>query len=207
VARPLLVLLHGAGTDPRAFTNWSEHFPDHDVRAPDLQQGLNVAEASMQDYRQAAHLALNSSDEKGAVLCGWSMGGLVALMAADHPAVRCVIVIEPSLPVELAGQDPDVVPMPGTFHPDDLYGASPQGPPTRTESRLALQERQRGLSVPAVRAPLLVIAGRSFPRTRGSAVAEHYGGTMRLFPHLHHAALVGDPAPRSAIRAWLNDPS
>lgn len=196
-----LVCLHGAGTDARAFSGWAEDLSEFEVVTPDFQIGHDPSCASMDDYVAVALAAAEGAAT--AVLCGWSMGGLVALMAAQHRRMSAVVVLEPSLPSELGGTDAAVTPMPGAYHPDDVYGPSLDGPPTRLESRLALDERRRGISVHGVDAPLLVVAGSSYPVDRGSAVAEYYGGALLTFPALPHAALVRDPAVRHGIAAWI----
>ena len=49
-ARRRVVLVHGAASGPWVFDGWAGAFPDDDVRVPDLQEGLDVARASMSDY-------------------------------------------------------------------------------------------------------------------------------------------------------------
>ena len=49
-----LICLHGAGTGPWCFDDWSRDLPGWNVRAPDLLQGLDVATATMADYASAA---------------------------------------------------------------------------------------------------------------------------------------------------------
>ncbi len=146
---PRLVLLHGAGTDPRAFTHWPADFPDHDVSAPDLQAGLNVATVGMDDYARAAREALTAPLSgplyvpQPTVVCGWSMGGLIALMlAAPHAgpvALSAVVVIEPSPPSQLGGQHPEVRSARAATTPTTCTaparrahprGANPNAPPT-----------------------------------------------------------------------------
>ncbi len=203
-ARGLCVCLHGAGSYPSIFDTWSGSLPDWEVIAPDLQAGLDLFTASMKDYADAANkAAVRSSSDSRVVVCGWSMGGLVALMAAPRIRPAALILLEPSLPAEIAGTHDDVPLGDGTYDPAELYGRWPDDPPTRPESNLALSERQRGVSVPSVGCPLLVIASATYADTRGFPVADHYGGELALFPHLHHVSLVQNAEVRTAIGNWL----
>ena len=50
-----MVLIHGAGSGPWVFDEWQGDFPWIQLVAPDLQEGLDVAKASMSDYSLAKH--------------------------------------------------------------------------------------------------------------------------------------------------------
>ena len=200
-----LICLHGAGTGPWCFDDWNRDLPTWNVRAPDLLQDLNVATATMTDYANAAVRAAADFDD--VVLCGWSMGGLVALMAASVAMPAAIVVLEPSLPAELQGFHPGVVPNIGTFDPADVNGAARGGPTTRLESSFARDERRRGISVPSITVPLLVVSGKTYAETRGGPVADFYGADLIEFPHLHHVALVQEREVRTAIGAWLSQPA
>ncbi len=71
-----MVLVHGATSGPWVFDGWAARWPGEDVRIPDLQVGLDVAHATMSDY---ADRVLAAAGDEPALLCGWSMGGLVAM--------------------------------------------------------------------------------------------------------------------------------
>jgi pimeloyl-ACP methyl ester carboxylesterase len=201
----VLVCLHGAGTFPSVFDAWTGSFPKWQVVAPDLHAGLDLSTASMRDYANAAVTAAASPVPDAIVaLCGWSMGGLVALMAAPIIRPVALVLLEPSLPAELAGHLPNVPLNAGTFEPAELYGRWPEDPPTRPESSLAMGERKRGVSVPSVQCPLLVVAGKTYGDQRGSPVAAFYGGELAYFPHLHHVSLVREVAVRTTISDWLS---
>jgi pimeloyl-ACP methyl ester carboxylesterase len=199
-----LICLHGAGSYPSVFVDWPASFSEWSVLAPDLHADLTLATASMGDYAAAAVRAARQSRYSTVALCGWSMGGLVALLAAReiHPAA--IVTLEPSPPAEIAGVYTDIAVEPGTFDPDEVYGAWPDNPPTRRESRWALAERQRGISIPAVSCPLLVVASRTYAATRGRRIADFYGGDLLEFPELHHVSLLDDAGVRTAISSWLN---
>jgi hypothetical protein len=201
VATPTIALAHGATSGPWVFDDWVDALDGWDVRVPDLQEGLDVAHASMRGY--AGRLIEAAGGARPLVFGGWSMGGLVAMMAAAELGPAGLVVIEPSAPLEVAGGDHSVEPAPGTYEAEDVYGPQPAGTIHRTESLLARQERHRGISVPAVPCPLLVVAGRDHAEDRGRAIASHYGGDLITFHGLGHGALVRDTQPRGAVATWL----
>lgn len=190
-----LVLVHGAGSGPWVFDGW-EH-GDLDVVAVDLQEGLDVTTASMTDYAAVVTAACEGARPPVA-LCGWSMGGLVAMMAADHASVSALVVIEPSAPAEVQGVH-DVADETGWFDPEDLYGAFPPGMKARPESTRARIERKRGVRVPRLPERSLVVYGDDFAEERGRALALRYGITEAHFPGLDHWDLVLDARVRKRV--------
>ncbi len=196
-----IVLVHGAASGPWVFDGWAGGWPHDDVRVPDLQEGLDVAHAGMSDY---ADRVLAAVGDRSAVLCGWSMGGLVAMMAAVRCRPAALVVIEPSVPAEIDGGDPDWPWEAGTYDAAAVYGPSGPGRRHRPESLRARSERKRGIGVAAVDCPLLVVAGRDYTDTRGRPVAEHYGAELLLFPTLSHYQLVADPRVREAVARWVD---
>lgn len=200
-ARRRVVLVHGATSGPWVFEGWAERWPDDDVRVPDLQDGLDVGRATMSDY---AERVLAAAGDRPAILCGWSMGGLVAMMAARRCRPAALVVIEPSVPAEIDGGDPAWPMATGTYDAASAYGPSAPGRRHRPESLPARCERKRGISIPTVDCPLLVVAGRDYADTRGRPVAEHYGGELATFPTLSHSGLVADPRVRDAVARWAD---
>jgi len=69
---------------------------------------------------------------------------------------------------------------------------------------LALSERERGISVPKVDCPLLVVVSGTYAETRGSPIADFYNGDLLSFPDLHHVSLVKDGDVRAAIADWIS---
>jgi hypothetical protein len=75
--------------------------------------------------------------------------------------------------------------------------------PARPESLLARAERKRGISVPALLCPALVVYDGDFSSERGTALAELYGCPALGFPGLDHWDLVLNPAVRRALARFL----
>jgi pimeloyl-ACP methyl ester carboxylesterase len=197
-----VVLVHGAGSGPGIFDAWREDLAGLDVLAVDLQAGLNVGEAAMSNYASAVARAVDGLPRPVA-LCGWSMGGLAALLAARQAGAAWLVVLEPSPPGEVQGFDPGLPLETGTFDPEEAYGPFPPGVPARPESRLARSERKRGVSVDTIPCPALVVYGDEFADERGRDVARLYGAEERFFPGLDHWGLVRDGRVPAAVAAWL----
>lgn len=196
------MLVHGAGSGPWVFADWLDEFPSLRVAAVDLQDGLAVERASMSDYAARVIAAARALPEPVA-LCGWSMGGLVVLMAAKQVRPHSVILLEASAPAEIQGANSDVPVVEGSFDPEAEYGTFPVGIQARPESLLARAERKRGISVDALACPSLVIASADFREERGRRVAALYGSELVEFPDLRHFDLVLDPAPRQKVATFL----
>jgi pimeloyl-ACP methyl ester carboxylesterase len=126
------------------------------------------------------------------VLCGWSLGGLVVLMAAKQARPDLILLIEPSPPAEVQGSNRELPLVFGTFDPEAAYGPFPEGVRARPESAIARAERKRGISVPSLSCPSVVVYGNEFPDDRGRAIAALYGSETLEFPDLDHWRLVLD---------------
>jgi pimeloyl-ACP methyl ester carboxylesterase len=122
-----LVLVHGATSGPWVFEGWLPYLSAFDVRVPDLQAGLDLAAASMSDY---AGRVVEEVGEDGALLCGWSMGGLVAMLAAQRQQLGALVLLEPSQPRQLGRSDPSVTPVEGTTTPSRCTGRCQPAPAT-----------------------------------------------------------------------------
>lgn len=186
-----ILLVHGAGSGPWIFSDWPAHFPHLTVEAVDLQANLDVNRASMADYAGAVVTAAKRLPQPVS-LCGWSMGGLVALQASRVLRLQSLVLIESSPPAEIQGFHPHIDLTAGSFDPEQEYGSFPDGYRARAESLRARAERKRGISVPEVSCPVLVIYGHEFPVDRGQSVAKLYGAVERYFPGLDHWGLVLD---------------
>ena len=178
-------------------------FPELEVEAVDLHAGLNVAEAAMSNY---AAVIARAADwlPRPLVLCGWSSGGLAAMMAARQAEADLLVLLETSPPGEVQGFDDSVTPEPGTFDPEATYGEFPPGMRARPETLLARGERKRGVPVPELPCPALVVYGDEFPEDRGRELAAYYGAEELSFPGVDHWGLVRDGRVRDELAGYLS---
>ena len=197
-----LILVHGAGNGPRVFQGWTDAFPGMSLAAVDLHRGRDIGSTSMWDYEATVYEAAEVMPTPLA-LCGWSMGGLLVAMVARKLRPEAVVMIEPSPPAEVAGEDHDVPLERGWFDPEEVYGPFPEGMAPRPESELARAERQRGISVPTLPCRSLVVFGREHPEDRGRRIAELYGSEVAEFPDLGHWDLVTDPRVAAVVSGFV----
>ncbi len=180
------------------FDGWGAAFPGVALVAVDLHAGLNIPEASMTNYASIVHRSSELLPRPLAV-CGWSMGGLAAMMAAQRVEPDVLILLEPSPPAEVQGVRPEVQPAPGIYDGEEAYGLFPAGIRARPESALARAERKRGVSVPALPPTTLVVYGDEFPEQRGSGIARFYDAAELHLDAPSHWALVLEERARQAI--------
>lgn len=197
-----VLFVHGAASGPWVFDGWLDRFASVRTEAVDLHAGLDVAHASMRDYADTVVLAAQALPRPLAV-CAWSMGGLVAMMAAPTVRPACLVLLEPSPPAEVHGTHPEVELVDGTFDGEAMYGAFPAGVRSRPESVFARGERKRGVPVPSLPGPTLIVASREFPRERGRLLAQTYRCDELAFPELDHWGLVLDARVPDAIARHL----
>ena len=197
-----LLLIHGASAGPCIFDGWSDSFPELEVDVVELQAGLNVPEAAMSNY---AAVVYRGADwlPRPLALCGWSMGGLVAMMAAGRCGAEALVLLEPSPPGEVQGFDPEVELAPGIYEsgPHDRF---PRSVKSRPDSSLARAERKRGISVPSLPCPALVVYGDEFPDQRGRRIASYYGAEELYLDGCEHWGLLLDARARRAAAAYLS---
>ena len=192
-----LLLVHGAGSGPWVFDGWPAAFPPGlRLETVDLHEGLDPAHATMAQYADAVARAAERL-ARPVVVVAWSMGGLAAMMAAD--CADGLVLLEASAPAEVQGVHRDVRPAPGVFDPEAEYGAFPDGVRARPESSLARAERKRGISVPELRCPTLVVYGDEYAEERGRRLVARYGAHELELPGKSHWDLVRDPEALRAI--------
>ena len=217
------MFLHGAGGGGWEWNLWSGVWRARGVTvsAPDLQPadaGLEVTQ--WDDYRRqvAAWLA---ALPRPRVLVGASMGGLLALQAAED--ADALIAINPLPPAPLhtalpARERPARVPwrrharlastrrsMPESDSASVLYALRRW----RDESGAVLRTAQAGIDIPVPRCPALFLASRQdedVPVQAARQLAGQAGGAFVELPGGHLAPLLGRDATQAARQAveWLN---
>jgi len=188
---PPAVLVHGAANSAGIWRFWQQALAERgwasfalDLRGHGRSGPHDLSTTSMRDYA-ADVCSLTVQLRPPPVLLGWSMGGLVALMAAAEAGAAACVCLAPSAPAPQA--DVSIAPRAGEFGPEeygltgdvasderampDLDGEERQiaRASLGRESRWARDERQAGIVVAAVRCPLLIVTGtadRSWPLSR-----------------------------------------
>jgi pimeloyl-ACP methyl ester carboxylesterase len=157
----------------------------------------------MLNYEAVATRACEAGVRPFALL-GWSMGGLVAMMAARRVEPDALVLLDPSPAGESAAFDETVAPAEGPYDPEEAYGPFPDGVAARPESALARAERRRGISVPSLPSRTLVVYSDEFAEERGLGVARCYAADDLHMAGLDHWGLVRDERVRPAIAEWLS---
>ncbi len=177
----MFLLVHGAANSSGVWQLWQMALADSgyasvamDLRGHGDAKNDDLAQTGMADY--AADVVAAAAHVDGpVVLAGWSMGGLVALMAA--PLVRPVacVLLAPSAPSRIV--DTNLPLRSGVFGPE-VYGITSADPDdqsampdlTRSERMVALvslgsesqrarDERTRGVVVATPACPVLLATG------------------------------------------------
>lgn len=190
-ARPPLLLVHGAANSARVWSPWQAALAGLgrsswalDLRGHGASEPVDLSQTRMADYVDDVCAAARRLS-RPPVLVGWSMGGLVVLLAASAAGACACVALAPSAPA--ARHDPTVPLRAGTFGPEE-YGIEDLDPDRQPsmpdldrdarlvalaslglESRLARDERKAGIVVPPLACPVLVVTGggdRLWPRRR-----------------------------------------
>jgi pimeloyl-ACP methyl ester carboxylesterase len=188
---PPVILVHGAANSARVWTfwqaelarrGWSSHAIDlrgHGTSAP-----AELGTTRMADYADDV-VALASTLRQPPILLGWSMGGLVAMMAAAACRARACVGLAPSAPTRTC--DASIPLRAGVFGAEE-YGIVDRDPDRQpamldldrderlialeslgVESRLARDERKAGIVLGDARCPVLIVTGTAdtqWPRQR-----------------------------------------
>jgi pimeloyl-ACP methyl ester carboxylesterase len=190
-ARAPVILVHGAANSGRVWAfwqaelarrGWSSHAIDlrgHGTSAP-----AELGTTRMADYADDV-VALTRTLRQPPILLGWSMGGLVAMMAAAACRARACVGLAPSAPTRTS--DASIPLRAGVFGAEE-YGIVDRDPDRQPamldldrderlialeslglESRLARDERKAGIVLGEAPCPLLIVTGTAdtqWPRQR-----------------------------------------
>ena len=189
--RPPLVLVHGAANSCRVWTFWQQQLADQgwasyaiDLRGHGRSSSTDISQTTMEDYADDVCRVL-AELRRPAVVAGWSMGGLVAMMAAARDGWSACIALAPSTPSREV--DANVQLRAGEFGPEE-YGITSLDPNVQRgmsdldreerllalsslskESRMARDQRRRGVVIESLPCPLLLVTGsrdREWPAER-----------------------------------------
>jgi pimeloyl-ACP methyl ester carboxylesterase len=225
------VLVHGAANSAAVWIFWQEElcrrgWSSHalDLRGHGLSAATDLSTTRMQDYASDV-IDCAAQLRHPPVLIGWSMGGLVALMAAAAIVTSAWVGLGPSAPAR--HRRDGALLRTGEFGPEE-YGIVDRDPARQPsmpdldleeriialaslgrESRLARDERSAGIAIEPPAAPCLVATGgadESWPRHRYQDVP--LAADFIAIEAVSHWGLVLNrralPGLVSAVSDWLN---
>ena len=229
---PPLVLVHGAANSSGVWAFWQTQLAQHgwpsyaiDLRGHGGNDPADLSTTTMEDYADDVRRVLDEL-QRPAVVAGWSMGGLVAIMAAARGGCSACVAFAPSAPANAV--DPAIPVRTGEFGPEE-YGITSFDPNAQRgmsdlvreerlialsslsrESRMARDQRRRGIVIHSLPCPFLLITGtrdREWPLERYDSLnlpgdritmdgASHWGLVLNRLA-------IGKAAPQ--IASWLRE--
>jgi pimeloyl-ACP methyl ester carboxylesterase len=226
--RQHVILVHGAANSSAVWRFWREElalrgWTTHavDLRGHGAGLSVDLSTVTMRDYADDVAQVADQLSPKP-LLIGWSMGGLVAMMVAARNLASACVALAPSSPaVEV---DPSVSLRTGVFDSRE-YGITSGDPMEQPampdldleerqtalnslglESRLARDERKRGIVIGHLPCPLLVITGEldtDWPRERYAGL--HFPAEFLAIEDCSHWGLVLNRRALSRLVPLVSD--
>jgi pimeloyl-ACP methyl ester carboxylesterase len=191
--RPAVILVHGAANSGRVWTFWQSELARHgwtshaiDLRGHGASEVDALGTTSMADYADDV-VTFARTLRRPPVLVGWSMGGLVAMMAAAMCEAQACVGLAPSAATK--SRDRSIPLRAGVFGAEE-YGIVNRDSDRQTsmadldgeeravalkslglESRMARDERKAGIVIASLPCPVLIVTGTAdmqWPRQRYS---------------------------------------
>src|SRR6266536_3703168 len=179
--RAPIVLIHGAANSAAVWTFWQYALAEAgwasyaiDLRGHGTSAPVDLSRASMYDY-VADVQALARQLSRPPILIGWSMGGLVAMLASAAAGAVACVGLAPSTPARAISQALPLRSGEFTAEEYDITSRDVEDQPTMPdldpeerlialgslgkESRFARDERQRGIVFETLPCPLLIVTG------------------------------------------------
>lgn len=188
---PPFVLVHGAANAARVWTYWQPALAAAgvasyavDLRGHGDSAPTDLSGTSMHDYADDVCAVLEQL-ARPAIVVGWSMGGLAAMLAAERGGVAGCVGLAPSAPAlrvdasirlrygEFGSEEYGITSMDPARQPamPDLDGEEREVALASLcrESRYARDERAAGVVIESLPCPLLIVTGTAdaqWPRSR-----------------------------------------
>lgn len=229
---PPMVLVHGAANSAAVWTYWQQELASRgwptyavDLRGHGASSPVDLSKTSMEDYADDVDSVVRQLRAQP-VLLGWSMGGLVAMMVAARGGCSACVCLAPSTPARQVDQsaplregvfgpeeyglgscsqaEMDAV-MPELDHDERKIAVAWLGP----ESRLARDERARGIVLNELARPVFLVIGCADTQWPEERYAEFPISHDRLLvPNASHWGLVLNREAVSfaatAVTDWLS---
>lgn len=219
-----IICVHGAGAGGWEWALWARvlRLRGFDVIAPDLMPlAAGLAATRFADYREQV-VAWCRATSSAPILLGASLGGLLALAAANDVEPAALVLINPvpprGIPAARSEAWPAIVPWGSERSLAATRRAMPDADDAarmiayrhwRDESGAVLNAAQDGIEIEAPACPSLILASANdedVPATSSHALAVRLGADFELIAGASHVGpLLGRAAPRFAERAseWL----
>ncbi|GMV37100.1 MAG: hypothetical protein AMXMBFR61_16080 [Fimbriimonadales bacterium] len=223
--KPTVVMIHGAGGGGWEYDSWRPVFENAGwtVVAPDLMPSeKGLAETTFDDY--VTQVVEVCRKHERVVLVGASMGGIIALKAAEKVRPIAVVLVNGSAPKGLSGRDepaqevPDIIRWAGgpiedsrTAMPDsDEATIQKAWKRWRDESGKVIRAIREGVEARRPGCSVLVVIGReddTIPPETSRRVAEAMAADVHEYAGMSHVGpLLGKRAAEvaGAVVAWLD---
>ncbi len=211
--RPTVILVHGAANSAAVWRFWQQELTtlgwrSHaiDLRGHGTSGGADLSVTTMHDYADDVASTARKFSTRPIVI-GWSMGGLVAMLVADAGLASACVGLAPSTPV--LHKDENAPLRAGVFGPKE-YGIVSRDPALQpamsdldpeeravalsslgAESRLARDERKRGIVIQHLQCPLLIVtAEREMDRPQAMYKNLHLPAELVSIEDCSHWGLV-----------------
>ncbi len=228
-AKPIgtVVMVHGAGGGGWEWDLWKPVFESAgwQVIARDLKPvKAGIAHTTFNDYVRQVIAWCSAARAKPVVLIGASMGGILALKAAEKVRPAAVVLVNSVPPAGIGWQPPTRPPSPpvvewskGTLKetrdamPDSTDGVIRRAFKLwRDESGAVMNEIRSGVNVSVPACPILVVLGKrdtDVSPSSGREIARAYRADILEFAGMSHVGpLLGKRAKEvaSLTRAWIS---
>jgi pimeloyl-ACP methyl ester carboxylesterase len=221
----VVVAVHGAGGGGWEWGVWARALARRgfEVIAPDLMPGAQgIEKTSFMDYRSQV-MDWCAGARASVVLAGASLGGLLALSAAQRVKPVALVLVNPLPPAGVLARPlydakPAVVPWARERSLASTRRAMPDADDAarlfalrrwRDESGAVLNEAREGIAVETPRCPVLIMASEldaDVPLAAARSLAVRLAADFRTLAGASHVGpLLGRSAPESAAQAadWL----
>jgi len=218
------VFIHGAGGGGWEWNSWRPVFEkdgwicvDNDL----VPAKGGIAKTTFDDYLQQVDKWANGKRPCRLVLIGASMGGILALKAAETLKPEAIVLVNSVGPAGIGANTPKTYPSVIQWSKGTLKETQDSMPDSdaatiqfafhhwRDESGAVLSAIHKGIAVKPPTCPLLVVLGdkdTDVPNAVGKEMAVRYKGTRKVFPDMSHVGpLLGTRAEEvaAATISWL----
>jgi pimeloyl-ACP methyl ester carboxylesterase len=201
-----VIVIHGAGGGAWEYDKWKPVLADHWQFIPKnlIPARGGLAKTKLSDYVaqvvQPPEITVNGHFKR--VLVGASMGGIIALKAAEELKPDAIVLVNSVIPAGIVParpkrKFPDVVRWANGPLKDTRDAMPDSDEPTiqwahklwRDESGAVMRELSKGVKVAKPKCPVLVILGdkdTDIPYENGLAMAKAYGADVKVYKGMSH---------------------